>query len=211
MKKITILSLVFITLLSIQTQAQISIVPKLGYNITSFDTNNDAASATSGFQLGAMLDYAVSDHFSIQPSLMFSRKGAKFKNDVTANNGINEIEKTVVRISYLEIPVLATVKGTLEGVKVYAGVGPYAGVAIGGKNDATFEDGTSVETDLEIGAGTAQIKTWDLGFRFGAGVEIYNLQIGVDYDLGLRNLSNDQNLNNKSRTFGITVGYFFEL
>lgn len=221
MKKITILSLVFITLLTIQVQAQLSISPRLGYNIASFDTDNDGASVTSGFQIGATLDYALTDHFSVQPSLLLSRKGARFKSDVDPNNGVNDLEKVVVRVSYLEVPVLATVKGTLEGVKVYAGIGPYVGFAVGGKNDATFEDGTSVETDLEIGNTeddpntpfvneADDIKGTDFGFRFAVGAEIYGFQVGVDYDLGLSDISNDNN-SIKTRTFGITVGYFFEL
>jgi hypothetical protein len=52
---------------------------------------------------------------------------------------------------------------------------------------------------------------FDYGLNIGAGFEVNNLQIRVQYSLGLNNLDpdNDSDFDTKNRVIGISLGYMF--
>lgn len=133
-----------------------------------------------GFALGGYLTLAVSDAFSIQPELLLVQKGTKWKEE-----GISD----VIRLTYLEIPVLAKYRFP-AGPDMNAFV--FAGPALGLKVGATShweEDGDSGTEDFD------EAKGLDFGLAFGAGLEKpfggSVVSFDIRYTLGLGNCCED--------------------
>ena len=87
---------VLFALVSIVSYSQISWNAKVGMNMSNFTGDMDT-DMRIGFNVGVGMEYQFSDMWSIQPSLMFTQKGAK-QDEVKMNP------------MYLEIPVLAAAR-----------------------------------------------------------------------------------------------------
>ena len=98
----------------------------------------------TGYTFGAFANYAISDKFSIQPELLYSRKGSKYE-DIKISTITDEIEgidfgniasalgtklETYVGTNWLEIPILGVYQVD-ESLKLYGG--PYIGLYLSGK------------------------------------------------------------------------------
>ena len=75
---------------------QISWNAKVGMNMSNFTGDADTDMRV-GFNVGVGMEYQFTDMWSIQPSLMFTQKGAKL-GDIKANP------------MYLELPVMAAAR-----------------------------------------------------------------------------------------------------
>ena len=74
-----------------------------------------------GFNVGVGMEYQFTDMWSIQPSLMFTQKGAKM-DELKANP------------MYLEIPVMAAARFAIaDNQNIVVKAGPYFGFGIAGK------------------------------------------------------------------------------
>ena len=98
-------------------------------NTTRFSDNSFKA----GFQAGWVVDFGITDNFSIIPELLFSQRGYKNKNiHLVDFQGNIIVEKTVREtFNYLQIPINAAYKfdaGTDSKIIVFTG--PYLGNAL---------------------------------------------------------------------------------
>ena len=94
---------------------------------------------------------------------------------------------------------------TASASKIYIGAGPVISYAIGGKWKSAAGD-----TDVKFGSSdTDDFKPLDLGLGLGAGLEISSFQIGVNYNLGLSNISPQSGTSFKNNVLGISVAYLF--
>lgn len=208
--------LIMVIVLSMTTKSfsQVIFGVKGGLNLANiFEKDNDGTyskdyKSKTGFHLGATAEFAISEKFAIEPGLLFSSKGFKVEGDgitYTAN------------LNYLEIPINAIYKIDLGSAKVLINAGPYLGFAMSGKykaSEAIFgENEDSKEQKIEIGSDKEKddIKAIDFGLNIGAGVEIKGITIGLQYGLGLANLSlyTDNGNTFKNKVLGISVGYKF--
>ena len=96
MKKLFVL--VLVAMVSTVTFAQISWNAKAGINMSKL-TGGEGADMKVGYQLGVGMEYAFTDMWSVQPSLMIVGNGAKF------DYGGGESEK--FKPTYLQIPIMA--------------------------------------------------------------------------------------------------------
>src|SRR3954464_13296950 len=94
MKKLFVLTLLFVGILSAQAQIRLGI--KAGANFSDLEGNFDTSMRT-GFHAGAVLEIKASPNFSIQPEVLYSLQGAK----VPAAS-VKDID-----FSYVTVPVLA--------------------------------------------------------------------------------------------------------
>lgn len=102
---------VLFALVSIVSYSQISWNAKVGMNMSNFTGDMDT-DMRIGFNVGVGMEYQFSDMWSIQPSLMFTQKGAK-QDEVKMNP------------MYLEIPVLAAARFAIadnQNIVVKAGL-----------------------------------------------------------------------------------------
>ena len=75
---------------------------KGGINLSTFTGDIEDASSKVGFQAGGFAELKLSDKFSIQPEVLYSLQGAKFKE-----TGDSYSYKENINASYLNVPVLA--------------------------------------------------------------------------------------------------------
>lgn len=162
-----------------------------------------------GFHAGVNAELLLADDFYVQPGVLFSTKGTKFKG----NN-------SVLQLSYIEVPLHFLYKPVLGNGKLLLGVGPYLAFGVGGKLKPTNGNDASVvftaEADLlQVGSGR-YYRRFDAGGNLLVGYEISNhLSVQLNAQLGtlniapeIRNLSND-NLSLKNTGFGLSFGYRF--
>lgn len=137
---------------------------KGGVNFTNF-TGDDAdnTDGKTGFYIGGLVDFSVSDKFHVQPEVLFSMEGAD-------SDGLD------LGISYLRIPVMAKYY-VAEGFNIQAG--PQIAFKVATAEDVVDESSKSMDFGLGLGAGYEMSN----GLMFDAR---YNLGLSniADYDNG---------------------------
>ncbi len=167
MKKL-ILSLSIIALAVMTTSAQVTFGLKAGLNLATW-TGSDASSTNlpgktmkAGLNIGALVNFAVSSNFSIQPEAVYSMEGVK----VTGGT---------YDLSYINIPVLAKYNFS-KGF--YAATGPQLGIITSAKVKPTGGTSTDIKSLLQstdfawviaLGYLTAANVGFDARYNFGIG------------------------------------------
>lgn len=164
-----------------------------------------------GFHAGVAADIPLNNFLSIEPALLYSNKGAKYKGDILGSDF-----DAKVNLHYLDIPVNFKVFTQMDGgLRIYAAAGPYMGIGLAGKVKTKISEQGIEETENEKvkwGSGDDNmLRRLDFGTTFGAGVEVKQLQIGLSYDLGLANIaaSHEDNSSLKNRVLKLSVGWVF--
>ena len=169
------------------TNAQeISFGAKAGVNFASLngDDLEDLDSRTN-FHLGAVVEFSLSEQFSIQPEVMYSGQGAKIKEGG---------EEATLQFDYINIPILAKYYVT-EGLSLE--LGPQIGLNINSKLE--FDGDTEEIEDTE---------SLDLAGAFGLGYKLdQGLFFQARYNLGFTDISKDEDV--KNGVFQLSVGYSF--
>lgn len=167
--------------------------------------SNDSNMKT-GFHIGATAEFPLTEIFSLETGLLLSSKG--FIEEVKDFN-----YKVIFNPLYLDIPVTVKASSYIGGTKVYGMFGSYIGIGLSGtiKEEVSINGATiSQEIDIEWGSDIdSDFKRMDFGLIIGAGVELNSIQIGLNYSLGLANISPQTNLKINNRVLGISVGYRF--
>ena len=184
-------------------------------NNTNYAKEDNYKSRIGG-HIGALIGFNLADNISLQTGLLLSTKGFKAKDE---DRYEKEVYKT--NLAYLEVPVLASYNYEIKNdIKVFAGLGPVLGVAIGGKfknNYVDKDDHSENEKESEkIKFGSSEddnFKRIDLGLMIQAGVQYDKYKFGLFYNAGLLNLSNWKGNGNKekNKVFGISLAYVIDL
>ena len=158
-----------------------------------------------GYCLGGYVTYNINKIFAIQPEVLYTMKGAAYKEEIGG-----EILKVWINLTYLEIPVLAKITvpslGTFNPV-LFAG--PVLALKLSGKLKRELE-GTTTEVDVE------NMKGIDFGLVFGAGIDLGletlgmgKLALDLRYTLGLTTISEFADDDVKNGVFSLMVGVSF--
>jgi hypothetical protein len=212
----------------------ISIIPEAGVQFSNMraQTNGMESSGElkSGLRAGLAIDMALSNNVSLQPGIFYAKKGYEVEQDVlrtVGNTMYNEHRNTDVTINYIEFPVTLQYKfSKAKTGGLFAGVGPYIGVAIGGDVETsttrTLASGVSEnvafaaseERELRIGDDIGDdIETTDMGLNVNLGYQFaQGLLLRAHTGIGLANLAPYGDSNNALRnfSFGFTVGYLIK-
>lgn len=208
------------------------IAPTLGLNVSaiSYSTafrnnlNSNTTSTSTGpmarFQVGALLDYAFSDRFSIRSGLLYMGKGGSLRV-TTSRYGLTETGRATYQIDYLEIPFLLNLAVGTGGYRLVGG--PVFGLALSAKSVAQASTGYSLAsqtTQYKIGSTlTDQVLPTDLSVSLGV---VRELELGNrPLEIGLHVQPSFSNWNTVSKTrsdyyaknllVGLRVSYLFEL
>ena len=185
---------VLFALVSIVSYSQISWNAKVGMNMSNFTGDMDT-DMRIGFNVGVGMEYQFSDMWSIQPSLMFTQKGAK-QDEVKMNP------------MYLEIPVLAAARFAIIKAKEYGA----KVVSISGRDGFVYDpDGINTDEKIDFfGDGDDQFgaKRFDAGLGVGVAYEINKFFIDLSGEFGLAKLADGDGAP-KNMNFSIGVGYKF--
>ena len=127
----------------------------------------------------------MSEHFAVQPELVFSMQGGKIADD----NSLN--------LNYLNVPVMLQYMVN-DGFRLQTG--PQIGFLISAEREIG-----DVEIDVDD-----VYDAVDFSWSFGAGY-LFNNGLGIDarYNLGLNNISDDDDFEAKNRVFQIGLFYQF--
>ncbi|MFT2007137.1 porin family protein [Pontibacter sp. 13R65] len=137
----------------------------------------------TSFHAGLFAQFSLSETFSIQPEVLYSRRGYE-RNDST------------FRFDYLDLPILAVVNVT-DRISFHAG--PQIGIMMSGK-----------QTGREIDLGP--YNTFDYGVAAGAEARVNRFRLGARYSLALTDLRKEnaqgQNINEdiKNGVFQVYLG-----
>jgi hypothetical protein len=200
MKKVILLA--FIAVLSVvSANAQVKFGVTAGLNTSSVTGDyTEDVKYKAGFQVGALLDYSISEKFSIIPELLFTQRGVKGEEpegNLTITSTIN--------MNYLQIPINAAYKfDVAPDSKVLVFAGPYLGYALSGK--AKFGP---ISQDIEFGSKKGEVNPLDFGLNVGAGYQYSKIFFKLQYNLGLSNLGNVGNNSEHNSNIAVTVGYLF--
>lgn len=209
--------------LSNQVCAQIRFGIKAGANSSTSAGSGPALAnynAVWNWQAGVTAEIPISDVLSIQPSILYFKAGNILTEPLIRVDPVKpqyiDAVTYATRVSYLKLPVVAILKASInENTKLFAGIGPYAAIALRVKLDKDYEfNGTSQQrtgsTILNVDD-NIHYSRFDYGLSGTAGFEFYKyMQVGVTYDYGLANVSGKyRNVNTFNRSMSFSVGYFF--
>jgi len=162
----------------------------------------------TGFHIGTYANIPLSQTFSFEPGIGYSKKGYSIKGDFQINAlkilAINAGAQ--VQAHYIDIPLLLKVN-VAKGLQVYAGpqvsylVRSTLNAKLGVLGISIFNKGIGItdrfnKVDLGITGG--------IGYQFDNGI---NLQAGYDY--GLTKLDKNNNYAAYNRVIKISLGYSF--
>ena len=201
------LYVVLVILVSIAANAQRFGV-KGGINIANMTGDDmDGAKSIVGFNVGGLAEFALSDKLYLQPELLLSMRGT---------SGDTEIEGVAATMDmkpiYIDIPVKLLYKINLN--KGYLGIaaGPYVGIGVAGKVSMAA-NGVSISYDLFKpieGADEAVLNRFDFGLTAGVSYELNNgLFFGADFNAGLANVPNLDDVSVHNSVISIGLGYKF--
>lgn len=127
-----IYAIILAVIFTASAQAQFSFGVRGGFNLTNMNESGGGISPDtkmkSGFQVGVVGDYAVSESFSIQPGLLFTTQGCSWDLEMFGTK-----VETSINLNYLQVPVNAQYKLDLGNAKLFLQAGPYVGCALSGK------------------------------------------------------------------------------
>jgi hypothetical protein len=185
MKKISLLFFVLLfTAGSAMAQAQFSVGIKGGLNFAKFDASDFGGSIKNktGFHGGAFALIKLSK-IGIQPELIFSQQGSKFRFSTDDLEG---------NFNYINIPVMLKLY-TIAGINLQ--VGPQFGFLSKAEIDGENVKDSFKGSDLSLGIGAG----WDLPF---------GLSIDARYNLGLSKIEDDPSFDAvKNQVIQVSLGY----
>lgn len=165
--------------------------------ITGDDTDN--FDGKFGFHIGGVVEFPISEKFSIQPELLYSSQG-----DKESSEGMD----IKYNLDYLNLPVMAKYYFS-EGFSLE--VGPQIGFLLSGE-----VKGGGVSIDIKD-----LLKDIDFGLGFGLGYKLENgLNFSSRFNVGISNIVDNsgsllgeqidfEDSTNYNNVFQLSVGYFF--
>lgn len=215
-------------------QAQLNFGIRAGFNMTDMNVNTSAfgmnispkTKMLPGFQVGIVADYAVSNNFSIQPAVVYATQGMRqnINESIELLPGflppIEINEKNRTSLNYIQVPVNAIYRVDFGFAGLLLQAGPYFGYALSGKfvSESIDDDLSGIgiimpnergEFDIEFGSGNDEMRRFDFGVGFGAGLQFGALQAVLGYNIGLSDLTNLDNSTMKNNGLALTLTYLF--
>lgn len=199
--------IVCVGMMSLVASAQVTWNVKAGLGTAwcTIDDNDISDETHVVGKLGVGLEKPFTQNFSVMPSLELALKGTKWKFD-----GYETFEDQV-NLTYLQIPILGAYRFNLnDSWNIVAKAGPYFAYALSGK-EKVKDDSHEYDYDLfdktDMEGNTAN--RFDAGIILGADFEYHRFVAGVEFEYGLTNIVDNEDLNIKNVAGYITVGYKF--
>lgn len=222
MKKSFLLSIIFSLMMISVTHAQVSYGIRAGANFSKWQGNDlqiveDLVDKTNGylvtkgmtgFHAGGYVNIPISETFSFEPGLEYSKKGYSIKGDLKIDVlkflAINAGAQ--VQQHYIDIPLVLKAN-VAKGLHVYAGpqvsylVRSTLNAKVGVLGISLFNKGFGI---------TNRFNKVDLGLTGGIGYQFNNgINLRAGYDYGLSKLDKNDNYAAHNRVVQVSVGFTF--
>ncbi|RVT98080.1 PorT family protein [Mucilaginibacter limnophilus] len=214
-------------------EAPVTFGIKGGANFASFQQSVEGleGSASSGsvigYHAGVYANFNIDYYFAIQPALLFTVKGSKFKysesTEIEDIGTVSVLSDDKATLNYLHFPVNLIYKVPTGDNKFFFGAGPFISYGLSGKAktkqtgtlmDETFTN--EVEGDVTFGNEPGNVKRFDYGANALVGFKFYGgFVISANYDFGLAEIQNNTDDETgittkvKTRVIGLSIGYEF--
>jgi len=207
MKKIILNLLIIVIAIPVFAQMQFgvkvganisNIIGDHNQNINSNEYSQDGIQYTTkiGYNGGVFITVPIKGKFSLQPELIYSSQGARFKIlDVDVSGNILNEGTGHLNLSYVQVPLLA--KFTFHH-KFYVQTGPQIGLLVSAKEYNTGEQSYHVESSFQ----SADI-AWGIGIGY---TSLSGTGFDLRYNLGLNSIdknSSDFNDHNSNLQLGV--------
>ncbi len=180
-----------------------------------------------GFCYGLITEFKFSDHYSFATGVDVTYRGGKLRQTTETNDNITKIvtiAESASTLQYIELPVTLKLKTNEIGYLTYylqAGLAP--GINIRSRGDikintqtTTLATNSTVTSNVEFTDEDIQddINNINLSMIIGGGVE-YTLSgstvllVGLQFNNGLLDVSDDPDLKMNSNMLGLSVGILF--
>lgn len=167
---------------------------KAGGNYSNFTNAGFETEGLPGFNVGGMINFKLSDKFSIQEDFLYSAQGAKLKNPSFFGKAED------IKLSYMSVPILLRYQG---GSGLFLEAGPQVNMLITDAEDLGFEKFAD-----KVDAGIA----FGLGYEFKKGT-VRGLGIGTRYYMGLMDVGKFNSsaipTDFKNSVAQVSISYFF--
>ncbi|SDG86813.1 porin family protein [Winogradskyella thalassocola] len=185
MKKIYIVVVLATLGLMQKTNAQdVQFGAKAGLNISNFSGGDADRNSLIGFHVGFISEIPLSEKFSLQPELLYSRQGSEAQDVVK------------VKVDYLAIPIMA---------KYYLAkdfsleVGPQFSFLVNDKGEYIDSDLPDEDTDAS---------SIDIGANVGLGYNLNsNMFVQARYNFGISTVAENPDI--KNSVVQVSLGYKF--
>lgn len=207
MKKLILIAVVLSLTTSISAQIRFGV--KAGGNMSTLYTNEQAGGLNSdqykfrfSYHFGAMMEYSLTDMFSLQPEIMYLNHGANLKSD---NSFM--MKDGHITLNTLQLPINAKAKFNAgKSTKVFVYAGPYLAYHVYGKARGKI-DGASA--DKELFSKGSDMKRFDYGVGLGVGLEMNKFTLTLGNQYGLYDISGSAKGRMKTGNLSLSAGYFF--
>jgi outer membrane protein W len=165
------------------------------------------------YSVGAVIEYALSQKFSIVLNVLYNIKGAKFQG-VQVEDFIGLIDYHFTeKIEYLSFPLLAKYHFGNASARPYVFLGPEISYLLNAETIIDAEAMVGVKFDTTI-TNTDELESLEVGMNAGLGVEFpvssFKAFFEASYGLGLTNINNLEGGEDfKSRTIYLSAGILF--
>lgn len=174
-----------------------------------------------GYLVGLTMQYELGEETFLQTEVSFATKGTVLKGTQNIEGGGTNRWTQRFNLQYIQIPLMITYKLKIDtDFHIYLRGGIYGAYGIGGKTTlkSNYKGVDMENTEIKHDSfGSNGLKEFDLGTRFGSGLEFEKFTVGFDFEYGFLDLSRSNgNLgtlleDGKFRNKGVTlsVGYKF--
>jgi hypothetical protein len=192
----SILAITFGAILALPTiaaaQSPVTIGVKAGVNIAKLsgeDDDDEDTKSLVGAVGGLFVGKQINDTFGIRVEGLFSQKGVK--------NAEQAVDDFKYKLTYIDVPVLLTL-GPSSSTDTRFNV--FTGPQFSFKTKAEFEE-NGVDFDADD-----IVKSSDLGWVLGVGMEKGRVTADARYTLGLSNISELSGDDIKNKVFSVMIG-----
>lgn len=183
-------------------QTGIKVGVKGGFNGSTFSgTDSKGSEYKAGFAAGALVNFGVSDNFSIQPEFLYSQKGASIDNF----GGVNGVTFKST-LGYLDVPIMFRYNIGEDGKGFFVELGPQGSFVLHRRDFAQAGGNKSTETTT-----TDDLNKAVIGYAGGLGYQLTSgLQLGLRYTGDFSQVYKDgRGPNVHNSVFQFQVGYAF--
>lgn len=165
-----------------------------------------------GYQIGVTSKMDLGKNISFNPSLVWSTKGYKLKNDLYTNQdeglNLNMKLKEIVNLNYIEMPLNLGYTLKLGKVNPIIQAGPYLSYLISGKHTSYLDNKKYPSHKIDV----RDLNRFDYGLNFSLGAEISKFQVLANYAYGIGNQIKNSNSDYyiKNRSFQLMLNYYFK-
>ncbi|REH02029.1 porin family protein [Flavobacterium aquicola] len=163
---------------------------KGGVNFSNiYSTEVDDNNVLTSFNAGVYGTFPVGDILSIQPEILYSRKGGELKYDNAITTGTAQF-----KLNYIEVPLLLKVNAT-DNISFHAG--PYFAYLI----DAEVNNDASGDAlDFEDAYDNDDFNKFDIGISAGIGFDFNSIGFGARYNYGFSTIGKERDFAGETYT-----------